>query len=131
MKEAEFAGFEDLLDFFADGVAYAFYCREFFGWQVLDGLGEFFERKGGHGVGFCFEGVLAVDVHELGKEAELVGYMVVSYCHGAKVRCSWQCWIWGMDQCEGRGCVSGDEAAEIGGMGGEDRLKPAGSTGLG
>jgi hypothetical protein len=52
-----------------------------------------------------------VDVHEFGQEAELVGYMVVSDCHEAKVRCSWQCWIGGIlggDVCD---CVSGDEVA--------------------
>ena len=39
-----------------------------------------------------------MDVHELGKEAELVGYMVVSDCHGAKVRLTGESWkrgIWG------------------------------------
>jgi hypothetical protein len=86
-------------------------------------LGEFFERKGGYGVGFGFEGVFAVDVHEFGQEAELVGYMVVSDCHEAKVRCSWQCWIgriWGGDVCDCVsgvcGCVSGDEVAWGGGV---------------
>ena len=94
MKEPEFAGFEDLLDFFSDCVADPFDRGEFFGGKALDGLGEFFECEGGYGVGFGLEGVFAVDVHEFGQEAELVGYMVVSDCHGAKVRCSWQCWIW-------------------------------------
>jgi hypothetical protein len=63
VKEAELAGFEDLPDLFADSIADAFYGSEFFGGQVLDGLGEFFECKGGYGVGFGFEGVFAVDVH--------------------------------------------------------------------
>ena len=50
MQKAEFAGFEDLLDLFADGVADAFYGGEFFGGEGLDGLGEFFQREGGDGV---------------------------------------------------------------------------------
>ena len=48
MKKSEFAGFEDFLDFFADCVADPFYGGEFLRGQVLDGFGEFFERKSGY-----------------------------------------------------------------------------------
>ena len=78
--------FEDFLDFLADGVPDPFDGGELPGGEFPDRFGESFQRIGCDGIRFCLEGILAVDIHYFGEQAELLRDIIIIDCHGTKLR---------------------------------------------